>query len=111
MSCGSNTNKSVSKVEPKKFWKNNDAPIIQDWVSDDEEQDESNIKPEKKTVIPTAAKIEKSVKKPRIVNTARSYRTPVNTIRPRVVNIARQNRTSVNPTRANGFNAVNPSAC
>ncbi|GJY03398.1 ribonuclease H-like domain-containing protein [Tanacetum coccineum] len=73
-------------------------------VSDDEEQDESKTKPEKKTVIPTAAKIEKPVKKlvrPRIVNTARSYRTPVNTVRPRVVNTARQNRTSVNAARGN----------
>ncbi|GJV42207.1 hypothetical protein Tco_1420647 [Tanacetum coccineum] len=107
-------NKSVSEVEPKKVRKNNDAPIIEDWVSDDEEQDESKTKPEKKTVIPTAAKIEKPVKKsvrPRIVNTARSYRTPVNTVRPRVVNTARSNRTSVNAARANGFNAVKPSAC
>ncbi|GJZ13261.1 ribonuclease H-like domain-containing protein, partial [Tanacetum coccineum] len=61
--CGSNTSKNVSEVEPKKVRKNNDAPIIEDWVSDDEEQDESMTKPEKKTVIPTAAKIEKTVKK------------------------------------------------
>ncbi|GKF61779.1 hypothetical protein Tco_0181833 [Tanacetum coccineum] len=40
--CGSNTSKSVSKVEPKEVRKNNDAPIIEDWVSDDEEQDEWN---------------------------------------------------------------------
>ncbi|GKE76646.1 hypothetical protein Tco_1542766, partial [Tanacetum coccineum] len=106
---------------PKKVRKNNDALIIEDYVSDDEEQDESKTKPEKKTIIPTAAKIEKPVKKlvrtlvntvrPRIVNTARSYRTPVNTIRPRVINTARQNRTSLNAARANGFNVVNPSAC
>ncbi|GJZ84157.1 putative ribonuclease H-like domain-containing protein [Tanacetum coccineum] len=73
-------------------------------VLDDEEQDESITKPKNKTVIPTAAKIEKPVKKsvrPRIVNTARSYRTPVNTVRPRVVNTARQNRTSVNAARGN----------
>ncbi|GKC70427.1 hypothetical protein Tco_1116310, partial [Tanacetum coccineum] len=56
-------NKSVSKVEPKKVRENNDAPIIEEWVSDDEEQDESKTKPEKKTVIPIAAKIEKPVKK------------------------------------------------
>ncbi|GKA65432.1 ribonuclease H-like domain-containing protein [Tanacetum coccineum] len=61
--CGSYTSKSVSEVEPKKVRKNNDALIIEDWVSDDEEQDESKTKPEKKTVIPTAAKIEKPVKK------------------------------------------------
>ncbi|GJU74203.1 hypothetical protein Tco_1265608 [Tanacetum coccineum] len=53
----------VREVEPKKVRKNNDAPIIEDWVSDDEEQDGSKIKPEKKTVIPTAAKIEKPVRK------------------------------------------------
>ncbi|GJU92218.1 putative ribonuclease H-like domain-containing protein [Tanacetum coccineum] len=109
--CGSNTSKSVSEIEPKEVRKNNDAPIIEELVSDDEEQDESKTKPEKKTVIPTAAKIEKPVKKsirPRIVNTARSYRTPVNTVRPRVINTARQNRTSVNAARANGFNAGKP---
>ncbi|GJS40832.1 putative ribonuclease H-like domain-containing protein, partial [Tanacetum coccineum] len=73
-------------------------------VSDHEEQDESITKPEKKNVIPTAAKIEKPVKKsvrPRIVNTARSFRTPVNTVRPRVVNTARSNRTTVNAARGN----------
>ncbi|GKF66826.1 hypothetical protein Tco_0193343, partial [Tanacetum coccineum] len=44
---------SVSEVEPKKVRKNNDAPIIEDWVLDDEEQDESKTKPKRKTVIPT----------------------------------------------------------
>ncbi|GJX53373.1 ribonuclease H-like domain-containing protein, partial [Tanacetum coccineum] len=71
--CGSNTSKSVSKVEPKKVRKNNDALIIKDWVSDDKEQDESKTKPEKKTVIPTAAKIEKLVKK--LVRYAEMYRS------------------------------------
>ncbi|GJR40362.1 putative ribonuclease H-like domain-containing protein [Tanacetum coccineum] len=71
--CGSNTSKSVSEVEPKEVRKNNDAPIIEDWVLDDEEQDESKTKPEKKTVIPTAAKIEKPVKKS--VRYAEMYRS------------------------------------
>ncbi|GJS92712.1 putative ribonuclease H-like domain-containing protein [Tanacetum coccineum] len=71
--CGSNTSKNVSEVEPKKVRKNNDAPIIEDWVSDDEEQDGSKTKPEKKTVIPTAAKIEKPVRKP--VRYAEMYRS------------------------------------
>ncbi|GJS14804.1 hypothetical protein Tco_0409276 [Tanacetum coccineum] len=35
-------NKRVSEGEPKKVRENNDAPIIEDWVSDDEEQDESD---------------------------------------------------------------------
>ncbi|GJS91050.1 ribonuclease H-like domain-containing protein [Tanacetum coccineum] len=69
----SNTSKNVSKVEPKKVRKNNYAPIIEDWVSDDEEQDESMTKPAKKTVIPTAAKIEKPVKKS--VRYAEMYRS------------------------------------
>ncbi|GKB12322.1 putative ribonuclease H-like domain-containing protein [Tanacetum coccineum] len=71
--CEYNTSKSVSEVEPKKVRKNNDALIIEDWVSDDEEQDESKTKPEKKIVIPTAAKIEKPVKKS--VRYAEMYRS------------------------------------
>ncbi|GKC31340.1 ribonuclease H-like domain-containing protein [Tanacetum coccineum] len=55
---GPNTSKSVSEVEPKKVRKNDGAPIIEDWVSDDEEQDESKPKSKKKTVIPTTAKKE-----------------------------------------------------
>ncbi|GJY26752.1 ribonuclease H-like domain-containing protein [Tanacetum coccineum] len=66
-------NKNVSKVEPKKVRKNNDALIIEDWVSNDEEQDGSKTKPEKKTVIPTVAKIEKPVRKP--VKYAEMYRS------------------------------------
>ncbi|GJZ10293.1 hypothetical protein Tco_0545052 [Tanacetum coccineum] len=46
----------VREVEPKKVRENNDAPIIEDWVSDDEDDDEPNPKVEKKTVIPTATK-------------------------------------------------------
>ncbi|GKF18146.1 hypothetical protein Tco_0063064, partial [Tanacetum coccineum] len=50
----------VSEVEPKKVRKNNDALIIEDWVSDDEDEVESPVVVKKKTVIPTAAKIEKT---------------------------------------------------
>ncbi|GJW93497.1 hypothetical protein Tco_0173169 [Tanacetum coccineum] len=48
----------VREVEPKKVRENNDALIIEDWVSDDEDDDEPNPKVEKKTVIPTATKKE-----------------------------------------------------
>ncbi|GJS38358.1 hypothetical protein Tco_0563401 [Tanacetum coccineum] len=48
-----NNTETSSKVR-----ENNDAPIIEDWVSDDEDDDEPNPKVEKKTVIPTATKIE-----------------------------------------------------
>ncbi|GJX76651.1 putative ribonuclease H-like domain-containing protein [Tanacetum coccineum] len=53
-----NTDDSLEEVEPKKVRENNDAPIIEDWVSDDEDDDESNPKVKKKTVIPTATKKE-----------------------------------------------------
>ncbi|GKF02733.1 hypothetical protein Tco_0029656, partial [Tanacetum coccineum] len=42
--------------EPKKAIENNDAPIIEDWVSDDEDDVEPIPKVEKKIVIPTAIK-------------------------------------------------------
>ncbi|GKA11827.1 putative ribonuclease H-like domain-containing protein [Tanacetum coccineum] len=70
--------------------KNNDAPIIEDWVSNDENEVESYVVVEKKTVIPTAAKIEKPVRK---FDTGRPFRSTVNTV------------------RARGFNDVKPSAC
>ncbi|GJW62815.1 putative ribonuclease H-like domain-containing protein [Tanacetum coccineum] len=65
----------VREVEPKKVRENNDAPIIEDWVSDDEDDDELNPKVEKKTVIPTATKKEfvKPVK--RSVRYAEMYRS------------------------------------
>ncbi|GKE96306.1 hypothetical protein Tco_1581161, partial [Tanacetum coccineum] len=51
----------VRKEESKKARKNNDAPIIDDWVSDDED-DEDDVEPipkvEKISVIPTATKKE-----------------------------------------------------
>ncbi|GJZ86510.1 putative ribonuclease H-like domain-containing protein [Tanacetum coccineum] len=44
--------------EPKKTRENTDAPIIEDWVSDDEEEVEPIPKVEKKTAIPNATKKE-----------------------------------------------------
>ncbi|GJW20376.1 hypothetical protein Tco_0030998 [Tanacetum coccineum] len=60
---------SINKIE-KQVRKNNDAPIIVDWVSDDEDEVESHVV---KTDIPTAAKIEKPVRKP--VRYAEMYRS------------------------------------
>ncbi|GKB49434.1 hypothetical protein Tco_0900187 [Tanacetum coccineum] len=49
----------IAKVEEtKKARENTDAPIIKDWVSDDEEEVEPIPKVEKKTAIPTATKKE-----------------------------------------------------
>ncbi|GKE93446.1 hypothetical protein Tco_1574541, partial [Tanacetum coccineum] len=60
---------SVNQIE-KQVRKNNDAPIIEDWVSDDEDEVESH---EKKTDIPTTAKTEKPVRKQ--VRYAEMYRS------------------------------------
>ncbi|GJT47837.1 putative ribonuclease H-like domain-containing protein [Tanacetum coccineum] len=63
---------SVNKIE-KPVRKNNDAPIIEDWVSDEEDEVETTVVVKKKTVIPTTAKIEKPVRKP--VSYAEMYRS------------------------------------
>ncbi|GJR73098.1 hypothetical protein Tco_0085463 [Tanacetum coccineum] len=55
---GVKVDKIVSENSSVEIKKTPDAPIIEDWVSDDEEQDESKPKSEKKTVIPTVKKIE-----------------------------------------------------
>ncbi|GKA47897.1 retrovirus-related pol polyprotein from transposon TNT 1-94 [Tanacetum coccineum] len=47
-----------SKKEPKVASKNDDAPIIKEWVSNDEENDMSQPKIEKKTVRPSIVKKE-----------------------------------------------------
>ncbi|GJU90806.1 hypothetical protein Tco_1303229 [Tanacetum coccineum] len=51
-----------AKIE-KPVRKNNDAPIIEDWVLDDKDEVETTVVVKKKTVIPSAAKIEKPVRK------------------------------------------------
>ncbi|GJY04244.1 putative ribonuclease H-like domain-containing protein [Tanacetum coccineum] len=110
----------VREVELKKVRENNDAPIIEDWVSDDEDDDESNPKVKKKSVIPTSTqkefvKPEKQVKRsvsaykhmvPRAVlmKTGLKYvntASPVNTVRS--VNISRPFST------ARFINTVRPS--
>ncbi|GJW22982.1 hypothetical protein Tco_0033604 [Tanacetum coccineum] len=60
----------ASKANPKAVRKNNSAPLIEDWVSDSEEDDVPQTKIEKKTVKPSFAKIEfvkskEQVKSPR----------------------------------------------
>ncbi|GJU05472.1 ribonuclease H-like domain-containing protein [Tanacetum coccineum] len=47
-----------SEEEPKVLRKNNDAPTIEEWVSDDEEDNVSQTKTEKKIVKPSIAKID-----------------------------------------------------
>ncbi|GJU73438.1 hypothetical protein Tco_1264843 [Tanacetum coccineum] len=47
-----------SEEEPKVAKKCDDALVIEEWVSDDEEEDVSQTKTKKKTVMPSIAKIE-----------------------------------------------------
>ncbi|GKA62825.1 putative ribonuclease H-like domain-containing protein [Tanacetum coccineum] len=64
--------------EPKKARENSDAPIIEDWVSDDEEEVEPIPKEEKKTNVPTTTEKEtvKTVKQSRrSVRYAEMYRS------------------------------------
>ncbi|GJY19921.1 putative ribonuclease H-like domain-containing protein [Tanacetum coccineum] len=53
-----NSKAMSSEKEPKVVKKNDDAPIIEEWVSDNEEENVSQTKTEKKTVKPSIAKIE-----------------------------------------------------
>ncbi|GKF39170.1 hypothetical protein Tco_0119231 [Tanacetum coccineum] len=53
-----NSKAMSSEEEPKVVRKSNDAPIIEDWVSDSEEENVSQTKTEKKTVKPSIAKTE-----------------------------------------------------
>ncbi|GJT14016.1 putative ribonuclease H-like domain-containing protein [Tanacetum coccineum] len=70
------SSKDVStEKEPKVGTKNDDAPIIEDWVSDDEEEEVYQPKIEKKTVRPSFVKME-------FVNTTLS-KTIVNAARPK----------------------------
>ncbi|GJS10595.1 hypothetical protein Tco_0367391 [Tanacetum coccineum] len=53
-----NSKAMSSEEEPKVVRKNNDAPIIEEWVLDSEEENVSQTKTEKKIVKPSIAKVE-----------------------------------------------------
>ncbi|GJT96558.1 putative ribonuclease H-like domain-containing protein [Tanacetum coccineum] len=78
------SDEEVSKV----VMKSNDSPIIEDWVSDSEEENVSQTKTKKKTVKPSIAKIEP--------------KTVVNDARPKAV---------VNDVNGNNVNAIKALAC
>ncbi|GKE18417.1 hypothetical protein Tco_1425994, partial [Tanacetum coccineum] len=62
-----NSEAKASEAKPKAVRKNNGAPIIKDWVSDNEEDDVPQAKIEKKTFKPSFSKIEPK----EVVNAAR----------------------------------------
>nr|GEY62609.1 hypothetical protein [Tanacetum cinerariifolium] len=53
-----NCDAKTSETKPKYVRKNNDAPIIEEWVSDEEEEEVTKPKIEQKTVKPSIPKIE-----------------------------------------------------
>ncbi|GKE08366.1 putative ribonuclease H-like domain-containing protein, partial [Tanacetum coccineum] len=113
----------VSEEEPKKARENNDAPIIEDWVSDDEDDVEPIHKVEKKTVIPTATKkefvkpeklVSRSVSCPNVhkhmVPRAVLMKTGLKTVNnARPVNTVRSVNTGRPFSTARSFNIVRPS--
>ncbi|GJT45026.1 putative ribonuclease H-like domain-containing protein [Tanacetum coccineum] len=82
----------ASEAKPKAVRKNTDAPIIEDWVSDNEEDDVPQAKIEKKTFKPSFAKIE-FVKPKQQEKTAR-----------KTVNHVKQNRQNIHTPRGNQRN-------
>ncbi|GKF30118.1 hypothetical protein Tco_0096460, partial [Tanacetum coccineum] len=87
-----NNKAKASKAKPKAVRKNNGAPIIEDWVSDSEEEDVPQAKIEKKTVKPSFAKIE-FVKPKQLEKTVR-----------KTVNHIKQNRQNTHIPRGNQIN-------
>ncbi|GKC96837.1 ribonuclease H-like domain-containing protein, partial [Tanacetum coccineum] len=107
--------KTITKTSFVK--ENTDAPIIEDWVSDDEEEVEPIPKVEKKTSIPTATKKE-SVKPEKPIRSCPKHMVPravlmktglktVNNARP--INTVRSVNTGRPFSTARSFNTVRPS--
>ncbi|GKB42835.1 hypothetical protein Tco_0887777 [Tanacetum coccineum] len=82
----------ASADKPKAVRKNNGAPIIEDWVSDSEEEDVPQAKKEKKTVKSSFAKIE-------FVKSKEQVKSPRKT-----VNHVNQNRQNTHTPRGNQRN-------
>ncbi|GJS83086.1 putative ribonuclease H-like domain-containing protein [Tanacetum coccineum] len=99
----------ASADKPKAVKKNNGAPIIEDWVSDSEEEDMPQAKIQKKIVKPSFAKIEfvkskEQVKTPR--KTTVKQDKNVNTTRPKaIVNTAKPKAVLI-VVKGNQVNAV-----
>ncbi|GKB61028.1 putative ribonuclease H-like domain-containing protein [Tanacetum coccineum] len=107
----------VRKKEPKKARKNNDAPIIEDWVSDDGEEVEPVPKEEKKTDIPTATKkesvkTEKPIRRSVSCPNAHKHMVPRGVLMKtglKTVNTVRSINTVRPFSTARSFNIVRPS--
>ncbi|GJR67891.1 putative ribonuclease H-like domain-containing protein [Tanacetum coccineum] len=87
-----NNKAKASKAKPKAVRKNNGTPIIEDWVSNNEEDDVPQAKIENKTFKPSFAKIE-FVKLKQQEKTAR-----------KTINYVEQNRQNIHTPRGNQRN-------
>ncbi|GJZ66934.1 hypothetical protein Tco_0630174 [Tanacetum coccineum] len=80
---GLRVNKSVCENSSNETKKNSNAPLIEEWVSDNEDEVKSHVVVEKKTVVPTIPKVDvvrpKQQEKPvrKIVRYAEMYRSKV----------------------------------
>ncbi|GJW68042.1 hypothetical protein Tco_0122466 [Tanacetum coccineum] len=120
---GLRANKSVCENSSNETKKNSDAPLIEEWVSDNEDEVESPIVVEKKTVVPTIPKVdvvrpkqqEKSVRK----TVRMTYSNPRRNMIPqavlmrsgiKAVNTAKP-KDAHNAVKRNRFNTVKASTC
>ncbi|GJT01252.1 ribonuclease H-like domain-containing protein [Tanacetum coccineum] len=114
-----NSEAKASKVKPKEVRKNNGAPIIKDWVSDNKEDDVPQAKIEKKTFKPSFVKIDFLKAKQRNKNDRKTTKQRVNTVKDKNVNTAKPKavvnaaklKAVVNAVKGNNVNAVKASAC
>ncbi|GKE89439.1 hypothetical protein Tco_1566914 [Tanacetum coccineum] len=98
---GLRANKSVCENSSNETKKISDAPLIKEWVSDNEDEVESPVVVEKKIVVPTIPKVD--------VVRPKQQEKPVRS-GPISLNTARQ-KAMVNAVRTNRVNAVKASAC
>ncbi|GJX77748.1 putative ribonuclease H-like domain-containing protein [Tanacetum coccineum] len=97
-----NSEAKTSKAKPKAVRKNNGALIIEDWVSDSEEEDVPQANIEKKTVKPSFAKIE--FVKPKGKTARKTPKQNVNTARPKAVVNAVRPKAVLNAVKGNQGN-------
>ncbi|GKE89302.1 hypothetical protein Tco_1566777, partial [Tanacetum coccineum] len=98
---GLRANKSVCENSSNETKKNSDAPLIKEWVSDNEDEVESPVVVEKKIVVPTIPKVDVVRPKQQEKSVRKTIRQ-VSTARPKAV---------VNAVRTNQVNVVQASAC
>ncbi|GJU28091.1 putative ribonuclease H-like domain-containing protein, partial [Tanacetum coccineum] len=101
-----NSKAKISEEKPKAVKKNNDAPNIEDWVSDDKEEEVSKPKAVKKTVV-SQPKVEKKTVKPSFEKIKFVKSKPQTKTARKTVNHVEQNRQNTHSKRGNQRNWKN----